>query len=175
MPNHTLNTLTFSGDSARIEALLAAVQNDEGGKGSIDFDRLIPMPEELNPERNPQETPNEMCFNFPAWYDWRIEHWGTKWNAYDGQEVELLQGGDIRMTFHTAWNPPHPIVAKLSQQFPDIQILHEWADEDPCGYHGSRTYMNGVCTDSFEPEETADKLRFYTLLMCEDPEMTKEE
>ena len=45
-----MNALTFEGADAQIEQLLAFVQNDIEGIGSIDFEKIIPMPKELDIE-----------------------------------------------------------------------------------------------------------------------------
>ena len=50
MPNHVTNNLTFRGDPEAIQRMLEAVKNDEEGLGSIDFNKLIPMPPELDME-----------------------------------------------------------------------------------------------------------------------------
>lgn len=48
MPNHITNRLTVKAEGERLEEILAAIQNDSIGRGSIDFNKLIPMPESLN-------------------------------------------------------------------------------------------------------------------------------
>ena len=50
MPNHVTNIIEIKGDPTRIKALFEAVKNDEYGIGSIDFNKLIPMPPELDIE-----------------------------------------------------------------------------------------------------------------------------
>ena len=50
MPDLVANIVTFNGDKERIKEMLLAVQNDEYGPGSISFDKIIPMPPELNIE-----------------------------------------------------------------------------------------------------------------------------
>lgn len=50
MSYDVMNTLTMEGPDARIEQLLAFVQNDIEGIGSIDFEKIIPMPKELDIE-----------------------------------------------------------------------------------------------------------------------------
>ena len=47
MPNHVLNLLSFQGDPEAIEKMKQEIQNEEEGPGSIDFNKLIPMPLEL--------------------------------------------------------------------------------------------------------------------------------
>ena len=50
VPNYVQNRVRLSGDQSRIDDLLRTVQNDEEGLGSIDFDKIIPMPKELEIE-----------------------------------------------------------------------------------------------------------------------------
>ena len=50
MPNHVTNIIKLSGDKGKIHAMLQAVQNDTYGIGSLDFGKIIPMPESLNIE-----------------------------------------------------------------------------------------------------------------------------
>lgn len=50
MPNHITNRLTVKAEGEQLEEILAAIQNDSIGRGSIDFNKLIPMPESLNIE-----------------------------------------------------------------------------------------------------------------------------
>jgi len=50
VPNHVTNIIKIEGNPARIKAMFEAVKNDEYGLGSIDFNKLIPMPPELDIE-----------------------------------------------------------------------------------------------------------------------------
>lgn len=50
MPNHVENIITLKGDEQRIREMLEAIQNDELGLGTVDFNKIIPMPESLNIE-----------------------------------------------------------------------------------------------------------------------------
>ena len=50
MPNHVTNIIELSGDKGRFHEMLTAIQNDEYGRGSVDFNKIIPMPESLNIE-----------------------------------------------------------------------------------------------------------------------------
>lgn len=50
IPNWVQINLTFSGDKAEIKQMLEAIKNDDIGYGSIDFNKIIPMPEPLNIE-----------------------------------------------------------------------------------------------------------------------------
>ena len=48
MPNHVRNIITFDCGEDKLKEILERIQNDEFGIGSIDFNKLIPMPESLN-------------------------------------------------------------------------------------------------------------------------------
>ena len=50
MPNYVRNVIAFEGSDEEILAMLKHIKNDELEMGSIDFNKLIPMPESLNIE-----------------------------------------------------------------------------------------------------------------------------
>lgn len=50
MPNNITNIWTFEGDSEQVHAMLDKIKSDELGFGSIDFNKIILMPESLNIE-----------------------------------------------------------------------------------------------------------------------------
>ncbi len=52
MSNHVMNIVRFSGDADAIRQMREAIQNPEYGIGSIDFNRIIPMPPSLDLEES---------------------------------------------------------------------------------------------------------------------------
>lgn len=50
MPNHVTNRISLTGDKQKIREMLEAIQNDEFGIGSIDFNKITGMPKSLNIE-----------------------------------------------------------------------------------------------------------------------------
>ena len=75
------------------------------------------------------------------WYDWRIRNWGTKWNAYD------VEWGAYSVLFQTAWSGVPEILEKLSERFPEVEMLYRWSDED-IGYNvGEFTMKDGHVID----------------------------
>lgn len=63
MPNHVTNILTFDGDQKDIDSLLDFIQRDrineedeEYGRGTIDFEKIIPMPKSLHIESGSRTT-----------------------------------------------------------------------------------------------------------------------
>lgn len=174
MPNHVTNNLEFHCDANRCQEILEYLRVDGEVLGSIDFNKLIPMPEALNIESGSRgsegcelyrkflseaekvgtEVEREqiyqkyvsMCGDDPQklklgkqyyenlrdygatdWYEWRWDHWGTKWNAYDWYEVD--PGSDF-ISFNTAWSPVPDLIKVLSERFPEVKIRYAWADED---------------------------------------------
>lgn len=87
---------------------------------------------------------------FPTWYEWSVENWGTKWNAYSfGNDI------DGAVLFQTAWSAPHPVIRKLAEMFPDEKIIHRWADEDIGSNCGTHVYENGE-VEEIEPADPVD-------------------
>ena len=79
MPNHVQNRITFEGEPKQVAALLAAIQNEKYGIGSIDFQKIIPMPSNIYRGNLGQKELERYGEN--NWYDWSVKNWGTKWNA----------------------------------------------------------------------------------------------
>ena len=50
MPNHVMNVVTFNGSKKKVQEILEEIKDDEIGCGSIDFNKIDPMPTELNIE-----------------------------------------------------------------------------------------------------------------------------
>jgi len=115
----------------------------------LDFNNFIPYPEcfkmqdvarvrmtELNNKMSKGKTltkneKNEMAtivlqygyefsdgYNSGGW-DWCCSHWGTKWNACELQPITELKGETL-IEFDTAWQPPFPVILKMSEMFPKL-------------------------------------------------------
>ena len=50
MPNHIINTIRLTGDREKISELLESVKDNRFGIGSLDFNKVIPMPKSLQIE-----------------------------------------------------------------------------------------------------------------------------
>ena len=222
MPNHIKNILRFNCTPEERTQIFEQIKHDELGPGTLDFNKIIPMPKSLdvnagsmekelinlyltasNPntkdmgmekldvlshpiakanvqtyarlscndmmtnkeitdafshithwpenknktfaeaiivemEKGKQYVDNAINHHATTWYEWSIREWGTKWNSYDFGEA-----GDNEISFNTAWSRPEPVIKKLSEMFPEIKIMHSWADED-IGYNvGEIEYLDG--------------------------------
>ncbi|MFD2232867.1 hypothetical protein [Phaeospirillum tilakii] len=79
-----------------------------------------------------------------SWYDWCLEHWGTKWNCYAFKEVSATPDR-YEFRFDTAWGFPTPIFRRLAADFPELTF--ECACFDALANFGALgRFGNGVCT-----------------------------
>lgn len=149
MPNHITTTLTVSGDAERVRAMFEVIRNDEIGLGSIDFNKIIPMPAHIfRGNLGPEERAK---YGKDNWYDWSLDHWGTKWNCYgfDSRTPQTFDGSTI--TFQTAWSFAQPVIDALAEQYPELDFAVKWADED-FGYNvGRKEYEAGREVLAYEP------------------------
>ncbi len=151
MPNHITNIVAVSGDESRIQAMLKEIQNDEYGIGSVDFNKIIPMPDDVDS------------------HYWCIAKWGTKWNSYGYTADTGFKDG--KLTFLTAWSAPHPVLEKLSEMYPDVKFEHEWADEDIGMNCGRYVYFDGERIEEYYPESSRERIEFAARVMdCEPSE-----
>lgn len=203
MPNHVTNIIEIKGDPARVKALFEAIKSDEFGLGSIDFNKLIPMPPELDIEEGSQTKQglkayndfievytfngkkenfdlsnipekaeqaflrvrpdidsatwklgkqafqNQQRWGFTTWYGFCTRQWGTKWNAYGYEDGVQFDGHSLR--FWSAWSPPQPVIDKLSEMYPDLDFVHQFADEDIGHNCGEDEYHNGSLCGEYRP------------------------
>lgn len=149
MPNHITNIIAVSGDERRIQAMLKEIQIDEYGVGSVDFNKIIPMPDDVDS------------------HNWCIANWGTKWNSYGYTADTGFKDG--KLTFLTAWSAPHPILQRLSEMFPDIVFEHEWADEDIGMNCGRYVYFDGERIEEYYPESSRERIEFAARVINCDP------
>lgn len=226
MPNHIKNIITLKGDEKKIRKMLETIQNDNYGLGSVDFNKIIPMPKSLDIESGSRTdrglkiyrdfiliytlagTLNKDLSRIPksseeaflkaradsnnavdlqewelgktawnnihqygasTWYDWCVQNWGTKWNAYGyGEDTIDYHDGDM-LHFQTAWSAPHPVLEKLSKMFPDIELEHEWADEDIGQNCGRYSYQNGKRIEGYRPNNETEAIEFACRMWEYDP------
>lgn len=168
MPNHVTNIIKLNGDRKQISELLEQIQNDEHGLGTIDFEKIIPMPENIYRGNLGREETN--LYGKNNWYDWCISNWGTKWSAY-GYEKDCDYSNAEELRFLTAWAAPHPVIQRLSEMFPEIKIIHEWADEDIGMNCGRYEYYDGERYEEYYAENEKERLEFAARVMDVDLEI----
>ncbi len=223
MPNYATNVIELSGDPDRIREMLEKIKVDEFGPGTVDFNKIIPMPESLHIESGSRTTSgviayktfvseylfqrrmkstdlkdipesaeaaylrrhpeikkdewqlgktaarNEQEYGAQTWYEWCSTHWNTKWPAC-GYEKGVDYSQNDSLTFDTAWDAPHPIIAKLAEMFPEIGITHSWADEDIGSNCGRYVYQDGKRVEEYFPETEVESIAFAAKVMGGEPE-----
>ena len=155
MPNHCHNRVTIYGagndtDETRAQiAKLKQIFEDENC-----FGQIIPEPDWANTPLDEQTAGNWLhskrgevgelpvkkedpwlTYRFEStgladdrWYDWRLQNWDTKWDAYD--VVVTDDDPDcLEIEFNTAWSPPEAICHELREQYPDLSI--SWFYDEP--------------------------------------------
>ena len=153
MPNHCHNRVTFYASPEHNDqiAKIKQIFLDENV-----FTQIIPEPDWLNTPLMSKDV-KEYSFSKPRgkvgelpqyvdtgygkslrfvstghqddrWYDWRVQNWDTKWDAYD-VEVTDDDPDCTEITFNTAWSPPEAVCHALREQYPDIDV--SWFYDEP--------------------------------------------
>ena len=120
MPNHCFNRVEIYGKEAT--KIASEIESEET---PFDFTKIFPEPDydkvEVLPTFPDIRGNNEPVKKDHAWWDWRVQNWGTKWNSYDCEVIEM-DDDQVEYTFSTAWSPPEGVIEKLREQYPDIQV-----------------------------------------------------
>lgn len=142
MPNHCHNDLYLRGPKADVAACLALIGADQDDP-KFDFSAVIPYPERLAQmdaecRAIRSAAPEERAAMLEAYdgkwgthsdgfnsggYEWCVEHWGTKWGAYN---VARRDYDGPCVTFQTAWSPSKQIVVALAKRFQTITFALEY-------------------------------------------------
>ena len=126
MANNITNELTFKNCSVEhCREILEAIQIDDIGIGSVDFNKIIPQPEGLY--MGDLGIKERELYKDNNWYDWRCMNWGTKWNSY-GYEDGVAYYEDKNQIFR----PKISITKKDLEEIPELQeirdAIHIWED-----------------------------------------------
>lgn len=71
-----------------------------------------------------------------AWWDWRLQNWGTKWDIGKSQDYDnsaQLNGGSMFVYFDSAWSPPCDAYATLVEMGYSIKAYYY---EGGCSFCG---------------------------------------
>ena len=103
-------------------------------------------------EEREQILRNEPTIREDSWRDWRVQHWGTKWDVYDccNDFEQEVASDEFSVVFCTAWSPPkEECLAVISQRFPGSLLInyYEESGEDFCGVTVAK---DGVARNHYE-------------------------
>lgn len=133
MPNWCLNYLDVAVPTADAEHARRRFLRPVDGGDSLTFAIVVPEPDPL-PDGD-------------GWYWWRVNNWGTKWDAYgDAHHVEQdeIDGWTwIHVRFDTAWAPPMGWLDALTADLPQAVITLTY-DEPGMDFGGYVVLHDGV-------------------------------
>ena len=153
MPNHCYNRVTLYPAGSDTPKAIADIEKIKGFfEDENTFNHIIPEPDWLNiplmssdnrftKYGNDGELPIIQQDRYgesrrfqstgiadQRWYDWRVQNWDTKWDAYD-VEVTDDDPENMEITFNTAWSPPEAICSAIREQYPDVSV--SWFYDEP--------------------------------------------
>lgn len=121
-----------------------------------------------------QYVENEEKWGYTTWYEWSVDNWGTKWNAYGFEDIENFKTEETEgciITFNTAWSPPLPIFQKLISNHPNAKFKLIFADEDAGSNVGVLYGENGnLLSTDFPPSHSFEAFDIYFELNPEERE-----
>jgi hypothetical protein len=95
---------------------------------------------------------NEPIIREDSWRDWRVQHWGTKWDVYDccNDFEQEVASDEFSANFSTAWAPPsEECMAVISQKFPG-SLLINYYEESGSDFCGITVAKDGVARNHYE-------------------------
>ena len=122
-----------------------------------------------------KETIDFLKYNTMTQHDWKVNNWGTKWNAYNqsievdgiilveehisGEETIMKKterqtettGTEMTINFSTAWSPPFDLIHLLSKKEKCV-LQYEWIEEQGAACLGKETIESGIVTDCYKPD-----------------------
>jgi hypothetical protein len=123
MPNWCDNIVKIKGPKDKLEAmakafieaeLLAHILPEPDYKKEI----VLPTFPEISGNREPVDESE-------AWWDWRVQNWGTKWDVggddYDKPEIK---DGVLSLRFSSAWSPPVGAYKALIDQGFEVEAFY---------------------------------------------------
>lgn len=96
------------------------------------------MGEDKEAAHKAQQDLNIFKYGFKDWYDWNINHWGTKWD-FGLENVVRVDDNTVTAAFESAWAPPIEAYEKLCSLGFEIEAMYY---EPGMCFVGK--YVNGV-------------------------------
>lgn len=144
------NILNVQGGTAKAIALLDFIADQRYGRGSVDLNRITPMPPWVY--RQPTNLTlldkygEENCAR-----GWCLAHWGTPQNALRPEESAEEYDGGTTICFDTEDRDVRELMRKLSLVFNDLCLDYLWASEDVGTDVGAVQYRDGEAGIEFIP------------------------
>lgn len=137
---YVINVVNLIGDKTRIFEMLEEIKRDELGVGSVDFNKVIPVPVDGSVSDH-----------------WYLDNWGTCQNTVTYMDFNVYEPVEIaeniiEIAFETIANAALPIVAKMADMNQDLSFVYTWAEDTLIGNDcGRYIYVNGTCVSRYQP------------------------
>jgi len=90
------------------------------------FDTFVPMPKKYEYADNLHPADDGKTRR-----DWEMEHWGLKWGDGIGRvQVDKRRHQLLVLYFRTPWGAPDKGVVEISRQFPLVEFLDYWLNDE---------------------------------------------
>ncbi|WP_066456631.1 hypothetical protein [Anaerotruncus rubiinfantis] len=144
------NILNIQGGSAQAAALLDYISDRRYGRGSIDLNKITPMPPWVY--RKPtnlallERYGEENCSR-----GWCLRNWGVDQNILNPKQSAGSYDGGSAIRFESADRDVRDLIEKLSLIFKNNFIDYLWASEDIGSNVGAVQYRDGEPLIEFIP------------------------
>jgi hypothetical protein len=127
MPNYCNNNLKVSGSLKDITDFYEnnMIDNDAEQRQTsknLTFGYVVPEPKFDNKE-------DEEKYKKAGWYEWRIENWGTKWDAITDYVDYKPENSELNISFETAWTPPIKWLEKAQIRYPKLKFYLSYYED----------------------------------------------
>lgn len=126
MPNWCMNNISITANTKEDAEFLQSLDGLEEGI----FQKLMPMPDCLldsNPSEDVDSQKSQALIEetgSPDWWSWRVDNWGTKWDANLGFVEYVPEQNSLEITADTAWSPPIGLYHYLVDQGFDVTATY---------------------------------------------------
>ena len=150
MPNWCYNELVVSGDAkqlAKFKKKAHRPAKDEQDETALSLANLYPEPDYTKVKVKhtfPSISGKGYVAPDQAWWDWRVQNWGTKWDI----NAEIIDEYDdyIIYQFDSAWSPPVAWLEKVAKDWPELDFRIKY-EEEGAGFIGVAKAHAGVTND----------------------------
>ena len=147
MPNYCDDCLIIKGSAKDVKEFhdkyLTKRRKEDGVEEAekFSFDKFVPQPErpeDCDPRyviKHKKDAEKRALHWDPReprkwfdWYEWNINNWGTKWDAFEANFSYRDGDSEIWIWHTTAWSPGVPVYKKVQDQFPNLEVSACWAE-----------------------------------------------
>jgi hypothetical protein len=161
MPNWCECDLYVSGPDKDVSAFLAMITKNNGTL-AIDCATLVPVPVAICEQVRLVEQAQRLLSVFPeeskniivdqvifysvfcaeSDYLWRLDNWGTSWEAFD-VDIVYRHPGMLKLGFQLPWDPPCPLMLAISRRFRSLQFKLRYFEGGMC-FQGTYVVKDNV-------------------------------